>query len=187
MSCGTGIAAAIANGCDKALTGGVEVTGWILNRIDIASITYNATTPLQVDTFSLVATKKIYLFSATGIKKPFGAKSALVKNEATPDKYNQTVSFTDFSLKAADITATENIKDVIVIFEVVDKQTGGDGTFVILGLGTGLELSKADTDLITGTGTAVELMSRFPELHRYNTLKVVDYAGTKSFLTGLLA
>jgi len=187
MTCITGIAKAIVSDCSTVKAGGNEVVAWVFNRKDV-DITYDSTNGNLITDFANLATKKAY--QLTGVKKMLNTGHDIVVAEDRPDKYNHYFSFQQFEIASEDIKNVDEINDVIVVVERLDKTDDGDGGFVAYGAKFGLGKSS-DTRRSNDVNGArvIELTSmegREEPFSEYTVL-ATDYAGTVAMLTAALS
>ena len=113
-----------------------------MNRTDIDTVTYDVTNRSKVTAIAMATGKQAY--TCTGVKKLFNAGSTLVTVENRPNKYTHTFHLEQFEIDAASLENLTDMEDVVVIVELKDKGTAGDGEFVVLGLQNGLYKTADD-------------------------------------------
>lgn len=186
MGCTDGIIANIDSSCANKKIGGVEPLAWVFNRKEL-TYTRDSTNPSKVTAFDVIATKKGYTLK--GFRKSLNCTSVMTASDTAHNQWMKTFSFDQNEVTAA---ANENImqlEDIVIVYERKQKSTGGEGTFVIVGLDHGLYLKKADSDENAENGvTKCELKSieGWGEYNKEDVLKLTDYATTLAALNALL-
>jgi hypothetical protein len=185
MACTSGIAADITSNCTSNVLGGVEVNAYIFNRADM-TLTFDGTTTNKITNIAKVGSAVMY--NLTGYKRNFNFGHDLVASDTAPDRFTHFCSFPQYERLVANILNVDNINDVVCIFETINKGTGGDGTFFVVGAKYGL-YKTTDTRRINDNGGArsIELasMAGMEEPHSAYVLLATDYATTKALLEGL--
>lgn len=186
MSCTTGIAAAITSDCTTQMSGGLEVTAWAWNRLDM-TLTYDGTTLNKITNMAAVSSAKIY--KVLGVKNLFDGGHDRVVAENRADTFKHVVSLEFFEKSAANIFAQDAISDIVMCVELKDKGNGGDGTFFIYGAGHGLYPTSDTRRYKTAQGSRVvvmETMAGQEEKYSSFVLLKTDYAATLALLQSLI-
>lgn len=187
MGCADGIIKSIISDCNNSKSGGLEVTAYIFNRLNV-TITYDATNPSIITGLVNAATKTA--FKVTGVRKMLNAGHDIVVADDRPDKYAHYANFQQFELAAADIENVDQIQDAFIIVERKDKSTDGDGVFAAYGAEFGLYKST-DTRRANDINGArnIELLSLAGQEEKYSnyTYLDTDYAVSKAALETLVS
>jgi len=185
MACTAGIAAEITSNCTTNVLGGVEAVAYMFNRADM-TLTYDGTTLNKIT--NIVKVGAAVMYKITGFKRNCNFGHDLVASENNPDRYNHFFSFPQYERLVANIFNVDNINDVVVIVETVNKGTGGDGTFFVIGPKYGL-WKATDTRRINADGgqRTLELTSLAGQEEPFSSyvLLATNYATTKALLEGL--
>lgn len=155
--CQTVISRNITSDCTTIGSGGIETKVWLLNRTDIASITYNILDYI-VEAITMKTGKRAWVL--TGFKKNLNAGHDKVVADDVPDKFTHYFNFKNYEFLGLDIQNVDNLSDIVAIYESKDKTTTGEGVFRILGLSHGL-FSLTDTMRVNENSGArnIELQS----------------------------
>ena len=185
--CALGISQDIISNCTTQPTGGLEVEAYIINRSDIASITFDATNPSKFTAITLNTGKRA--FKLTGVNKNMQAGSELSKTEELSNTYIHKWMFKGFQFDSASVENMDALDDLVVIYQRKDTQINADGVFQCLGLRTGL-YTNADTfntNELNGI-RSIEMQSEEQQTEPYSiwTFLATDVAGSKAALAALL-
>lgn len=133
----------IAANCEKPIYPGLENLAYIINKEDIASVTYSGTNPHIVTAIALntgVKAFKIY----NPVKTPLdGTQSAFAEGDVT-NKVDNTLQFIvldDGPKSAKDIVDGLLNGEFVVVFAHKWENTATDNKFQIFGLHTGLKMT----------------------------------------------
>jgi hypothetical protein len=182
MGCLDGIQKDIASTCENQPVAGTEVKAWVANRLEV-SITYDVTNPSKIT--DITPTSGNQLYTLTGVKKLLNPGSSLVVAEDRADRYQHKFNFQGFEFLAADVENIDALADLIVIVEMKNKGTGGDGTFRAFGPENGLYKTSLEWTANDIDGAIpVEMASQEGENEQYPWYTVLDtdYATTKAML-----
>jgi hypothetical protein len=182
------INASIAKSCVTPLQGGTEDRAWIINKADIASVSYEAGGEIVED---IVLNSGASAFYIDGKNNSIEPNSAMV-DVGYFNMFDHTVTFKGFDISPNIKSQLNSAKDgkYVVIVENYFKGTAGNSAFEVYGLSTGLEFSEitrnANDEATQGAfhfvlTTKVNKESKLP-----NPLFVTSYAATKAVLEGLL-
>lgn len=180
--CTTGISKAITSDCTTQPVAGVEVKAWAFNRLD-AIFTYDVTNPSKITAIANVATKQSYPLK--GVKKLLNPGSSLVVAPDRADRYQHKFNFQGFEFTAADVENISSLADLVIVVEMIDKITGGDGTFRAFGVKNGLYKTSLEWTANDIDGAiAVEMASEegANEPYPWFTVLSTDYATTLAML-----
>lgn len=132
MGCLSDITQVIANSCTNVPASGLEVKGWVMNRVDAVWTINGANIVL------LTALTGPTLYPITAVKKEMNAGFDFIAADNLPDLFTHNVSFQPYERKAADILALDSIDDLVIVLELKGPKT--TGCFIVLGYETGLHL-----------------------------------------------
>jgi hypothetical protein len=182
MGCLDGITKDIASTCENQPIPGVEVKAWVGNRLE-ATITYDVTNPSKITDISMASTKKLY--TLTGVKKLLNPGSSLIVAPDRADRYQHKFNFQGFEFTCDDVENIDALNDLFVVVEMIDKATGGDGTFRGFGIQNGLyktslEWTANDIDGAIAIEMANEEGANEP--YPWWTVLDTDYATTLAML-----
>ena len=177
MSCVKGIGQDIINDCAHPPIAGLERVIFIGPRAGI-SATKSAT---NKNLFSLITFATLY--KVTGYNKSTNAGFDLVVSDTEPNRYTQFLSMVFWGVDADTVKALNDLNDIVVVVENVNKGVNGNGngTFEVYGYDTGLfktSFTKRSND--NGGTFVMELGSRegqAPTRSHY-VLHNIDYATT---------
>lgn len=182
MACLDGIAKDIASTCENQPVAGVEIKAWVGNRLE-GGFTYDVTNLSKITAVQMIPTTKLWV--ATGVKKLFNPGTSLIVAEDRADRYQHKFNFQGFEFTAPDVENIDALSDLFVIVEMIDKISGGEGTFRAFGVKNGmyktsLEWTANDID----GAIAVELASQDGAAEEYPWFTVLntDYATTLAML-----
>jgi hypothetical protein len=182
MGCVDGIVKDIASTCVNQPVAGVEVKVWVGNRLE-AGFTFDVTNLSKITAIQMISTKK--LFVATGVKKLFNPGTSLVVAEDRADRYTNKFNFQGFEFTAEDVENIDALSDLFVVVEMIDKVSGGDGTFRAFGIKNGMYKTTLEWTANDINGAiAVELASQAGAEEEYPwwTVLATDYATTLTML-----
>lgn len=186
MSVTTGIAKNITSDRTTQPVGGLEVTAYICNRLEL-SPTYDATSPNKVTAISITTGKVMYKIK--GVSKNLNAKHERVLSDDLADEFKHTFSLKGFEFDSPSVLNLDGIADVVVFVVYKNKTTTGDGVIVGYGLKCGLYVSSDSREANASNGIRVlELASKDQQTEpfsQYNLL-ITDYAVTLARLEALL-
>jgi hypothetical protein len=184
MACINGITAAITNDCDYLPVAGTEVDVIMINRTDIATVTYGTNKHVVEDIVLKVG--KIG-YKHTGFNKSIDGGSSAVVDEKMPNYFKQSFSFEAWGIDAATTKAIDNMNDIVVIVELKNKGNAGDGTFQVIGLETGLKVAKDDKTFNANMGKRLIGMESIDNSSKSSHIFYkTDYAVTKALVDSLL-
>jgi len=187
MDCIIGIADDILNDCAISPKGGIERDAIILNRADIATISYDDANSTQVEEITLASGKHGY--KLRGFKNSNNAGHSLVVNDVSPDSYKQTVTLQAWGIDGDTVATLDDLADLVIITENKNKGVNGNGAFEIYGLETGLYKNADDRMVADNQGIqTVTLSTRDGEdasVSRHIFFDT-DYATTKAMFEALL-
>lgn len=187
MSCLNGITKGITSNCSTAISGGLEVTAYMANRTELLTITKDVTNLSKIT--ALAMNTGFQFFEVKGVKKLFNAGSEIVVADNRPNYYQHLFHLEAFELDAASQENLSAMDDVVVIVELKDKGTGGDGEFVILGLEKGLFRSADSWSANENQGARMldlQSMGDSPEVEERWILDAGDRATTLALIQTLL-
>lgn len=188
MGCTGGIAKAIVSDCTTSKVGGLEVTAYAFNRMDL-QITYSSTTDKENQITDLVNDSTKQGYKLTGVKKLFNAGFDLVVADDRPNKYTHHFMMQIFAGLTEDIRNGDDLDDLVIFVEKKDKETGGDGTFLGYGCKYGL-FKTSDTKRANDVNGArvIELASLAGQEEPFSeyVLLDTDYATTLALLETLV-
>jgi hypothetical protein len=182
MGCLDGISKDISSTCVNTPVAGTEVKAWVANRLEVA-ITYDVTNLSMIT--AITPTSGNQLYTLTGVKKLLNPGSSLVVAEDRPDKYQHSFNFQGFEFLAEDIENIDALSDLIVITEMKNKHSTGEGTFRAFGVENGLYKSSMEWTANDIDGALpVEMTSQEGENESYPWFTVfdTDYATTLAML-----
>jgi hypothetical protein len=187
MGCTTQLSKDITSNCSTSRNGGLEIIAWIGKRTDLV-ITSSSTANKENTITNIVnaATKKC--IKVTGIKKGLNAGHTLVSAENRPDKFAHYFNFEGFEILAEDITNLDRMDDVVVIVELKDKTTTGEGVFRVYGAKAGLYKVEDAQDLTANNGARtikLQSMAGQEEIYSAYTLFITSYAASKVIFDAL--
>lgn len=185
------ISAGLAPDCDYPLMGGTTEDLVLFNYEDLGSVTRNATNKQIIEAITLnTTTDKAYKFE--GKNESVEPQVNLVKQRYS-DSYDHEVMFIIFlNTPLAKIQIEKMVHGKLIgIVENKHKNTDGNSTYEIYGLGVGLyvmELSRIVVD--PDTQGAYKLILRTPENSKEanlpNPLYITNLPTTKAVVEGLL-
>jgi hypothetical protein len=185
MACTSGIAAAVTSNCTSNVLGGIEAVAYVFNRADM-TLTFDGTTGNKITNIAKVGAAVMY--KLTGFKRNCDFGHDLVAAENQPDRYTHFFSFPQYERLVANILNVDNVNDVVVVVETINKGTAGDGTFFVLGAKYGL-WKTSDSRRINADGgqrtLELQSMAGMEEPYSAYVLLATDYATTKALLEGL--
>lgn len=182
-NCSNLITAAIANDCGKQPVSGAEISFWVLNRSEIATITED-TNPALITAITMATGKQAYKFVAG--KRELNAGYDLVASENFPDVFAHYASFQPWAKDSDTLAALKDMNDVVVIVEANGVQQ--EGKFEIYGLHNGLHKTSASKRVNDNRGVpTIELASRSGGEEAYPNYVIwdTDYATTKAAVVAL--
>jgi hypothetical protein len=182
------INASIAKSCTVPLQGGTEDRAWIINKADIASVTYASGGEVVED---------IVLNSGATAFYIDGKNNSIEPNYAMVDlgffnMFDHSVTFKGFDI-SPDIKAQLNSAidgKYVVIVENYFKGTAGNSAFEVYGLTTGLEFSELtrnpNDEATQGAFHFILTTKTNKEAKMPNSLFVTSYAASKAVVEALL-
>jgi len=182
MGCLDGIQKVIASTCVNQPVAGTEVKAWVANRLEV-EITYDGTDASMITDISPTSGNQLY--TLTGVKKLLNPGSSLVVAEDRADRYQHKFNFQGFEFLAEDIQNIDALADLIVIVEMKEKHSTGEGTFRAFGVENGLYKTSLEWTANDIDGAiAVEMSSQEGENEQYPWYTVfdTDYATTLAML-----
>lgn len=186
MACPGEIVKDIVSDCSTQGVGGLEQVAYLINRVDFEP-TFDITNPNKITDVATALGTKAY--KLTGAMKGFDAGFDRVKEEGFADSFTHFFSFKQFEVSAEDIANVDGMDDCVLIVETKNKPTDADGTFVALGVGSGLHITTDTKRFNTTNGArALEMATNAGEGERYSQYNVLDtdYATTKALIESLL-
>lgn len=184
--CLDGIGQDILNVCEDAPTGGLEVNAWIFNRGELSGTVDPANKNLYTS-LAVESTKKGYRM--TGFKKNMDAGFDIVIADDAPDKYTHYFAFQAWLQDALATNGLDNLSDLVVVVEGLNKMNYGDGAFVMFGFKNGMYKST-DTRRFNNLNGArpIELTSLAGQEEPISQAIVfdTDEATTRAMLDALL-
>ena len=184
------ISADVLLDCDNPMLGGANDRLILVNKDDIASVTYNMTNPLIVENITLATGMEGYEYQ--GKNNSVEPRSALVKLRYA-EVYEHEVIFKVFVNDADTKKQLELMRQsrLIAVIENNHKGDGGDAAFEVYGLESGLELVEmervvADTETQGAYNLVLRSSENSRESHLPNTYFITDYATTKTDVETLL-
>jgi hypothetical protein len=185
MGCVPGITKDILSTCQTQPIGGVEVKGWIGNRLEMTP-TYDVTNESKITSLAVASTKQLY--TITGVKKLLNAGFDRVVGEDRADSFTHYFNFQGFEFDAESVEGMDNLDDIVVIVEMKEKPTDADGTFRVFGMKNGLYPST-DTmranDIDGARNIEMTSLDGQGEPWSNYTLLATDYATTLALLVSL--
>lgn len=180
----------ITSNCNMP-TAGMEATVYIFNRTDISATKDSSNSALIT---GLAIEKGKTGFKIYGHKKNVNAGHDAVIDVTTPKRFTHYFSFHGYEFDSAAVKNIDAIEDLIVVIERKDKAEDADGTFIILGLESGLYTSS-DTLRMNDANSVrqieMQTMEGSTEKHSQYNYVVADatseYAATKSQLEEMLS
>lgn len=188
LVCGK-ITANILKSCDVPLQGGTENRSVLINKDDIATITYNADGYTVED---IIMKSGVSAFQIDGKNNSIAPNSAMVDLEFD-NVFDHTVTFKGFDISPDVKKQLNNGKEgrYVVIVENVFKGSAGVSAFEVYGLTTGLEFSEltrdANDETTQGAFHFVLTTKKNKEPRLPNPLYVTSYSATKAVVDGLLS
>jgi len=184
MSCVPKIVKNITSTCETNRIGGIEQDYVVIaNRSDlIYTVTGNVVSSLAMK----VGTKA---YKLTGVKKSLSVGNEGKASDNRPMVFAHWLKFPQFETLAADIANVDAMEDVVVIVENKSKNAGGDGTFNVLGMVSGLHKTASTVDSNADNGVRnleLKSMDQQEEKYSFYTFLDTDYATTKAALEDLL-
>lgn len=140
------IADNISINCNNPIYAGLENVAYIINKADIASVTYSGTNPHIVTAISLTSPAtafKIY----NPFKSPLNGTQSTMAEGTNANKFDNAVSFVvpdDGPAVARDIIDQLANGEFVVIFANKWENATGDNKFQIYGLHKGLRASAME-------------------------------------------
>jgi len=187
-NCINGVFKDLLNSCDDRTGLGIETTMYIMNRLDIESVSYNSTNNYIVDDIVLKTGKLAYKIEGT--KTANSAGYSMVAKELTNDKYSHTISIIVSKQDSETMKQLDSVGDQVVIIETKAKGVDGvDGAIKILGLNYGLYQTEGSYNSNENEGLHLQTLTSkdgSEELTRPLSLWDTDYSTTKSKLAALL-
>lgn len=180
MGCLSDITQVIANTCTNVPSVGLEVKGWLMNRVDAVWTIDVANVVL------LTALTGPTLYPITAVKKEMNAGFDGVFADNLPDLFTHNISFQPYERKAADILALDSIDDLVIVLELKGPKT--TGCFIVLGYETGLHLVSMSYSAMDNNGIPTyEFATKEGQGEKYSryVLWVTDYDGTVAALEAL--
>lgn len=188
MGCLDEMLADISSTCVEAGQGGNEIKGWVVPRANI-SFTFDVTNPSKITAFTIAAGGK-QLFTIDVVPRDLDSgHDGLAPEAGQPiNRFTHFSSFKARSKKVADVENINNMQDVIVFVESIDKgvdASAGDGVFLVYGVKRGLyktsDSSRANSEAgarLLEFGTSFDEWEAYPHYTYLN----VDYATSKTAL-----
>jgi hypothetical protein len=184
--CLDGIGQDIQNLCADTPTGGLEINAWVFNRTELSG-TVDPTNKNLYTALSVIVTKKGYRL--TGFKKNMDAGSDVVVADDSPDKYTHFFALQAWLQDALATNGLDNLSDLVVVVEGLNKMNDGDGAFVMYGFDFGLYKSTDTRRFNTLNGNrSIELTSLAGQEEAVSQHIVfdTDEATTRDMLDALL-
>lgn len=144
----------IAASCDKPIFPGLENIAYIINKEDIASITYDTTNPHIVKAIALAAGAKAYKIY-NPVKTPLsGTQAAFAEGDVTNkiDNTLQCIVLDDGPAVAKDVIDGLMNGEFVVVFAHKWENTAMNNKFQIFGLHTGLKMTAGTAAYTAGDG-----------------------------------
>lgn len=182
------INASITKSCTIPLQGGTEDRAWIINKDDVASVSFDAGGEIV---------ENITLNSGANAFFVDGKNNSIEPNAAMVtvgffNMFDHTVAMKGFDISPEIKAQLNSAVDgkYIVIVENYFKGTAGNSAFEIYGLNTGLEFSEitrnANDEATQGAFHFVLTTKVNKEAKLPNPLYVTSYAATKAIVDGLV-
>ncbi len=183
------IASNILISCATPMQGGTRDRAIIFNFDDISSIVYDSTNTAQVKDIVLTGTKLAYQID--GKNNSIAPKAMMVK-VGFNNMFDHSVQMKGFDISPSIKEQLNSMKDgrFVVITENYFKGVGGDASFEVYGLTTGLEMSVLERDPNNADTqgafdfTFTTINNKEPRLP--NSYYVTSYSATKALIDGLL-
>lgn len=135
MGCLDGITKDVASTCENQPVAGVEIKAWVGNRLE-AGFTFDVTNLSKITAVQMISGAKLWVL--TGVKKLLNPGTSLVVAEDRADRYTHKFNFQGFEFTAEDVENIDALSDLFIIVQMIDKVSGGDGTFRAFGVKNGL-------------------------------------------------
>lgn len=123
--------------CDNPLTGGTEPRAGVINKSDVSSITYSASTPNLITAITLKTGKVMHLF--TGYRNSVLPSLEAVENASGPTKWKHILNF--FVLKNTQLFKNQLERmgkgRFLGVFQNADQN---ENSFEVQGIRNGMEL-----------------------------------------------
>jgi hypothetical protein len=187
MACEYKIIKNIISTCETTVANGMEATVYLLNRKEISQVSYDNVNPLTVTDLTLASGATAY--TLVGTKKGLNFGSERVIADDAPDSFTHKLTFQGYEIDSASVYNMDNLGDLVAIVERKEKNVAmsGDGTFVILGLESGL-YPTSDTYMLNDGPRKIELANLAGESEKTSPLILLDtdYATTKALVESLV-
>lgn len=179
------ISADLAFDCDNKDIQGIETNVVLINRddIDYATTTYDPVSN-TITNLQLQSGKTGYLLQ--GVKQLNSFLSEVVVNDDSLNKVRHSFLGRVYNLTAANRAQVDALMTGVGIVAVVEKKWKGAGNtsaFVVLGLGTGMEISEGSENSSENDGAFVFTLASADVSLESNGPRVLletDYATTKT-------
>jgi hypothetical protein len=186
--CGA-IASNILISCATPMQGGTRDRAVIFNFDDISTIVYNGTNTSTVEDITLLAGK--FAYQIDGKNNSIAPKAMMVK-VGFNNMFDHSVQLKGFDISPEIKEQLNSMKDgrFVVITENYFKGVGGNASFEIYGLTTGLEMSVLERDPNNADTqgafdfTFTTINNKEPRLP--NSLFITDYATSKAVVDSIL-
>ncbi|MDH3324964.1 MAG: hypothetical protein OEL89_04965 [Candidatus Peregrinibacteria bacterium] len=176
----------IVSNCSTALTAGIEVEACLIRRTDLVTPLYDITNKSIITGIACKLGKKAY--KITGFRDNMFAGHDGVVSAEYPKRFSHVFAFKQYERAAEDIENVDNIDDFVVIVEMKDKTTTGDGTFRAYGVTKGLFITTDTARTNTDNATrSIEAASAENGLESFSHFTVfdTDTATTKAMIDAL--
>ena len=180
--CTKGIAKTIISDCTTQPIAGTEVKAWVGNRLEMV-ITYDVTNPSKITSIVPASGFQMYPALSVGNGSNPGYDGVFAPNRAS--RYAHKWNFEGFEFDCASVENIDALEDLIIVSEMRDKPTDGDGTFRAFGVKNGLyKTSDAWTANDIDGARAIEMASQEGAGEKYSNYTVLDtdYATTLAML-----
>lgn len=129
----------IESTCSNRTVAGIEQTVYLINRDDIATITYDGDDYNKVTDITLKSGKKAY--TAKGFKKNMTAGFERSVSDDTVDTFIDSLTLTGYQFDAEGARNFDNMGNIVAIIDRKGTKVA-DGSVIILGLENGLFVSS---------------------------------------------
>lgn len=183
------LAANIVKNCDLPPKKGIEAKGYAYNRNEV-DITYDVTDTKLITAITPKSTFKG--FAVYSFDNDSDAGHSYVEKEGLPNVYLQSWNSAAWFLDSAGTQNIDNMDDLIVVIEGIDKNVSGsgDGTFKAYGVETGLWKNADDHKHQENSGARLFVMQNKADQESTVSAHVVlitDLATTRIMLEASLS